>query len=127
MISLKAFDTRTLADTGVEIELLSLVDGRPSGAFIRVHGSDSRVFRDIQIENAREAQERGIRRVSPLTPDEIDERNIQTLARCTLGWRGIDDAPEFSKEAAADIYRSYPGIREQISVAIADRANFTHG
>lgn len=126
-MKLAEFDTVTRANDGVEIELRRLTDGSPSGAFIKVYGIDSDVFRAIQTERAQDALAREAKRAPALTPAEVEERAIRTLARCTIGWRGIEGIPEFSVEAAADLYRKYPAIREQINVAIADRANFLMG
>lgn len=127
-MKLSEFDTVTKANEGVEIELRRLSDGAPSGAFIKVYGLDSDVFRRIQTERAQDAIAREAKRLPALTPAEIEERAILTLARCTIGWRGIEGLPSsFSVEVAADLYRMYPAIREQINIAIADRANFLMG
>jgi len=127
MASLKQFDTKTGSNAGVEIELKIIGSGAPSGAFIRVHGIDSDKFRDMQLERARESLEREAKGLPDWTPGERDERGVKTLAACTLGWRGLDDIGDFSVKAAEALYRDYPAIREQINVAIANRANFLVG
>jgi hypothetical protein len=127
MASLKQFDTKTGANAGVEVELKFIGSGAPSGAFIRVLGTDSDVFRDMQIERAREALDREAKGLPEWTAEERDERSVQTLARCTLGWRGLDGIDDFSIKAAEALYRDYPAIREQVNIAIANRANFLTG
>jgi hypothetical protein len=127
MANLKQFDTKTNANAGVEIELKFIGSGAPSGAFIRVLGTDSDAFRDMQLERAREALDREAKGLPDLTPEERDERGIKTLARCTLGWRGLDGIEDFSIKAAENLYREYPAIREQVNIAIANRANFSMG
>ena len=127
MATLKQFDTRTGANAGVDVELRFIGSGAPSGAFIRVLGTDSDVFRAMQLERARESLDRETKGLPDWTAEERDERGVQSLAACTVGWRGLDDIGEFTLKAAADLYRKYPAIREQINVAIADRANFLTG
>ena len=126
-MKLSEFDTKTLSNKGVDVELKSLRDNSKTGAFITVLGTDSDAFKDIQIERAREALDRETRGLPQLTAEERDEQGIKTLARCTVGWNGIDGLGEFSQAAAIELYRNYPAIREQVNVAIADRRNFLLG
>lgn len=120
------FETRKRSEAGVEIELLSLRTRKGSGAFITVFGMDSDVFRAAKAERARvfaEKAEAG----QEVSAVDVEESQVELLARCTKGWRGIarNKAPlQFSLDAARALYRDFPAIREQINQAIGDRANF---
>lgn len=122
MSILDKFDTKTNANKGVRIPLLLIDTGVESGAFITVLGGDSDVFHEIQLERARDNLDRRV----PMTPEEVDEQGLLTLARCTVSWE-LDGAPPFTQKAAVELYRQYPAIREQVNVAIARRANFLKG
>lgn len=121
-----AFETVKRSEAGVEIELLNLKTHKGSGAFITVCGMDSDVFRAAKVDRARviaKKTEAG----EEVTAADIEEMQIELLARCTKGWRNIARAGElleFSLDAARKLYRDFPAIREQINQAIGDRGNF---
>lgn len=129
MITLDAFNTKTRANAGVEVELRLLANGAPSGVFIKIMGTDSEVFREIQEERERAAAERiASGQSANLTRDERTKLTCEALARCTVGWRNLmqsDGSPlEFSHNAAFQLYLDYPAIRDQINEEMAKRANF---
>ena len=49
-VSIAKFNTATKANHGIEVELLDLATGEGSGAFISVHGTDSKAFKTVVIE-----------------------------------------------------------------------------
>ena len=127
-MDITSFDTRTRANEGVEIELLSLKTGRGSGSFIKVIGTDSDKFIDLSTQRARAMSE-----LMAQSPNgEIDRKDmvrftVDLLVGCTLGWRGLesDGKPlEFSPANARMLYESFPAIRQQINEATAERKNF---
>jgi hypothetical protein len=129
MARLDQFDTVTRSNAGVEMELKDLRTGRGSGAFITLLGKDSAEFRAILDERSRAYADRGAAGLPlELDADEREQASREMLARCTKGWRGLEraDGTElvYSHSAAIDLYATYPAIREQVNVFIADRANF---
>lgn len=128
--SLKAFDTVTRANAGVEMELKDLRTGKGSGAFITLLGMDSEMFREIREERSRAMADRAAAGESVQISDaERTDLLCDTLARCTLGWRELDGEdgqpmPPYSYSVANSLYKKYPAIREQVNVFIAERANF---
>ncbi len=128
MLDLNKYDTVKLADEGVEIELKSPKDDSSLNAFIRVCGSDSKVYRKAQME----AQNRRLhalqkRNGTKLNAEELEAEALEIIARCTLGWRGLGKGAEelpFSTEKARELYEAFPWIRKQVEEAINDTALF---
>lgn len=127
MIDLNQFDTVTKSNAGAEIQL-KRIDGKLSDAFITVIGCDSEKFREMRLERRRaEVKRLESGAMKELSQREMDEIACDTLAKCTLGWRGIaKDGQEltFTEQAAFNLYLQYPAIREQIDAAIMEREHF---
>lgn len=129
-IALSSFDTVTRSNAGVEMQLKDLRSGKPSGAFITVLGTDGDTFRAIREERSRMLADRAAAGESVQISDaERTDMLCDMLARCTLGWRGIDSEdgnpmPPYSYSVAYSLYKMYPAIREQVNVFVAERANF---
>lgn len=129
MVSLDRFDTRTRANEGVEIELKHVKTGEPMGCFITVLGTDSDAFRRLKTDRERQALDLISKKGADgdLSAEEREEAALALLAGCTVGWRELEQGGKplvFSPAAAAQLYRDYPPIREQVDRAIANRANF---
>lgn len=122
------FNTVTLANSGVEIELNDLRTGKGCGAFVRILGSDSTTFQQLKTERGRAISQRLEETgADQITAAEMDNITAEMLAGCTIGWRGLESKGEplpFSFEAAKELYRNYPAIRDQINRAVGDRTNF---
>ena len=140
IIDLAAFDAATPCDAGAEIELLHPVSGAPIGIFITVLGKYSEVFVDHTrrssneyLRKAQQLKKRGKEEETP-TVEKFEEKSIDLLVACTVGWRTGDkktitfegQALEFSRTNAAKIYGSpkLSWIRAQVDEAIADLGNF---
>ncbi len=69
-------------------------------------------------------RDRGLkRRSSTVDGDELEQRTLELIAGCTLGWDGltVNGQPlPFSKPNAIAILRAMPWIREQIEAAMND-------
>jgi hypothetical protein len=126
MARLSQFDTVESANAGMEVELKDIKTSKPSGFFIKILGTDSEVYQDLKYQRSREAALRPDGYVQ--SPEEYRALTIDTLSSCTVGWRGLigEDEKEIphTKQGARDLYARFPAIRDQINVAIADRANF---
>ena len=107
-----------------ELTLKHPVSGDELDAKIKVYGKDSSVFQNA-IKQRAKAQ---IARKSKDIDLESNEKDsIELLADCTQGWSGIAEGSKeivFSRDAAIALYTKYKWIREQIDIAIGDRANF---
>jgi hypothetical protein len=125
-----AFDTKTVADEGFEFQLMDAND-RPTPIWITVHGADSDAYERAQREQRRKFEKRAMR-AGRLTLEDLPDAQYELLAAVTIGWRVpsgqlLPDGkpfPAFSKAAAKDLYARYPVIRQQVDLAMKDRANF---
>lgn len=137
MFDLDVMDTKSLSETGVEMEVRNITDGEPlknsagEPIVIRVLGPDSSVYRRLTRQQVQKRFERAQRQQN-ITADayaEAEADAVEILVACTVGWRGIlgkDKEPvPFSKEAARKLYEDYPAIREQVDSFASSRANFT--
>ena len=108
----------------VELKLKHPVTGVELDATIKVYGKDSSVFQNA-IKQRAKAQ---IARKSKDIDLESNEKDsIELLADCTQGWSGISEGGKelaFSRDMAIFLYTKYKWIREQVDIAIGDRANF---
>ncbi len=119
------------ANAGTGIDLHHPITGRRLKIKIYVLGRDSDKFKAIQAAQAQarlaKASKGGFR-ASNVDPKEHEEDGISLLAACTLGWDNLvlngREVP-FSESNAEVIYAKHPWIKEQVDVAIADRALFT--
>lgn len=91
--------------------------------FIEVYGSDSKRYRKIQADIARD---RNNKRNQKLSPEQIDELVTDQLASCIAAWNIEYDSekPLYSKDKAIEVLTEVRWIREQVAEAINDRASF---
>lgn len=129
-------DTKTLSEKGVPITIRRL-DGQPlldrdgKEVTITLLGPDSAKYRALTRENVRKRLERRAQGAVPLTVEEVDEvenDSIEILAVCTASWSGVNtpqgEAIECTVDNARKLYLNYPVIREQVDAFIGNRANF---
>lgn len=132
MIDLGSLDTARSANEGFDVQLYHPVTNVDLGITIKILGKDSDTFRKISHAQAKKRMDRfskgGFRNTGFIqSPEEIEQNGIELLAACTVGWDGIilDGKPlDFSKDNAKELYTRFPWIKEQIDVAVGDRANF---
>ena len=108
----------------IAIKLKHPVTGDELDATIKVYGKDSSVFQNA-IKQRAKAQI--ARKSKDIDLEANDKDSIELLADCTQGWSGIAEGSKelvFSRDAAIVLYTKYKWIREQIDIAIGDRANF---
>lgn len=133
---LAQIDTKTLAETGVEMPVKSL-DGKPLIArngdpvVISVLGSDSAKYRTLtraQLRKRMEAMAAGKQALTEAEMDETERDVIDVLVACTVGWKGVltteGEPIPFSEDNVRKLYTNYPVIREQVDEFISKRANF---
>ena len=132
---LAALDTIKGSNAGFEVSIYNPSTNEDLGLFITVLGKDSdefqRVSRAQQKKRMAKLTKGGFR--NPSVPvEEIEQDSIALLAACTKSWMQ-DGKPtitmdkkelEFSVDNAIALYERFPWIKEQVDVAIGDRANF---
>ena len=128
-------DTKTLAETGVDMPVKSL-DGKPLVArngeqvAITVLGSDSNKYRSLTRTQVRKRldQMAGGKQITEAEMDETEQDVLDVLVACTVGWKNVLDtegnAIPFTSDNVRKLYGAYPVIREQVDTFISNRANF---
>lgn len=118
-MELAALDTVTLAEEGVEFEVIHPKLGA-TGVFIKMLGVDSRQYKAALREVAKK-----------MTQDTTAQDMETELAiRGTTGWRGIDEngeAMRFSDANLRKVYAAAPIVREQSIAFMRDRGNYFRG
>lgn len=126
-ISLDDLNLVTASENSYEFEYLR-GDGRPTGVFISVLGSQAPKVQEWvrKTLNRRRTQEalaakRG-KEIERLVEDD-EEFGINAAAIRVIGWRGIREA--YSPEAALKLCQNNSEVRDQIFEASNNLANFT--
>lgn len=130
-------DTKTLAETGVNMPVKSL-DGRPLIArngqpvVITLLGSDSAKYRSLtRVQVRKRMEQMAGNKHNVLTEADMDETDrdvLDVLVACTVGWSNVLDTSgqdiPFGEDNVRKLYGAYPVVREQAESFISDRANF---
>ena len=122
MLDLSGFDFKKFAETGIELQLLNPIDGKPLDAFISIKGEDSSEWREALLTNAK-----AVNPESDQSAGDQQRKLAFSLASVTTGWRGItekEEAIKYSKDAAMALYFQYDWIASQVYVALKDRERF---
>jgi hypothetical protein len=128
-MKLKDLYTRDRANEGVLLDLLG-PDGEPLGISIVLRGVDSDAYRQ-----ANDAFNRAMVRLAAavraqgadatlLVSTQADKESAQLAACAALvaGWTGVEE--EYSPEAAIELLREAPYIRDQVYNAAHERDRF---
>ena len=122
------FDTVTASNQGAAMQVLHPVTNVPTGVEITLAGADSDVYRRAQRTWANKQMDRLMkRRGNNPSVEEIEERSLDIMARCTLSWKDVEFKGKklpCNYENAIMLYRELPWLREQVDEFINDRANF---
>ena len=114
----KEFDTFTDADKGKDFEILNPKTKKGTGAFLKVTGPDSAIYKNATDECSRK-----------LTPETtMLEFKTERLIRCTLGWRGIEEEEgkemKFSEQNLREFFKYNSLVRDQFLSILDENANF---
>ena len=147
-IDLSAIDTVKGSNEGFDVQIYHPGTKEDLGIVISVLGKDSGEFQRISRAQSKKRmakmQKGGFRGTVPIPVEEVESDGIELLAACSTGWKtfavknkkgDIEEAEkptilldgkefEFSIENAGILYERFPWIKEQVDVAIGDRANF---
>jgi len=130
--NLSSLDTIAACNRPVEIQIKD-TNGVPTPFFISIVGKDSDVYRGrVRALADDQIQKQAMGKRSGETIDKLEAKNIDALVAATTGWRlGDGNVVELGDEqlefSAANVRRVYAGllpVREQVSEAINDLANF---
>lgn len=131
VFDLAAFDTVKGSNDGFDVQIYNPGNNEDTDIFISVLGKDSDQFQKISRgqnkKRMAKMQKGGFRNVATPPIEEIESDGIELLAACTTGWKGVvidKKKIEFSKDNAVMVYNRYPWLKEQVDIAIGDRANF---
>lgn len=133
-VDLSTIDTVKGSNEGFDVQIYHPGTNEDLGITIRVLGKDSDEFQKVSRSQSKrrlaKMNKGGFRNAITATPEEIEQDGIDLLASCTKDWTGViidtKDIP-FSKDNAVMIYERFPWIKEQVDIAIGDRANFIKG
>lgn len=128
---LMSIDTVKGSNDGFEVQIYHPATNEDLDITITVLGKDSDEFQKVsraqQRKRMAKMQKGGFRMNQIIPVEEIEQDNISLLAACTKAWKGViveGKTIECTKENAMMIYEKFPWIKEQIDIAIGDRANF---
>ncbi|HBI47999.1 MAG TPA: hypothetical protein DDX93_04695 [Smithella sp.] len=134
-IDLAALDTVKGSNAGFEVSIYNPATHEDLGLFITVLGKDSDEFQKVsrsQQKRRMEKLSKGGFRNTNIPIESIEADGIQLLAAVTKSWRqgekqtitvGVNELP-CTKDNAAALYERFPWIKEQVDIAVGDRANF---
>jgi hypothetical protein len=125
----------TVKDT-TDIELVhpatgeALLNDDGSTMTITVHGPYSETYRkvnhDQQNKRLMKAQRTGGK--VNLTAEEIEASSLELLVKCTVDWKiTLEDGKglePFDQDAARQVYKEYPWLREQVDAVFGDTRAF---
>ena len=119
-------DTVKACDEGVEYDLLHPVTGEPTGAILKLRGSDATGYKD-ELERQRDAMVRKKSLAAAMTRSERESREIALLRTCVVGWKNLQLGGkdlEFSPENVEMLLVKYPWFRSQVDTAAHDMSLF---
>lgn len=123
-MDLSKFDSITQAEAGVPLKLADPKTGADTGAEIILYGADSHIYKQAKKEIDARNRNRGGR---ALSSEEASADAAELIARCTKGWRGIEENGKelpFSQDEAKRVYLEYPEIGDRVAAFIFSRMNF---
>lgn len=129
-MNLAQFDTVESANEGAKMEVRD-TKGAPilkkdkTPVTITLLGADSDVARAARNVATNRYLKAG--RKAVVTAESADADALTFLVKCTVGWDGVgvdEEETAFSPEAARKLYMTFPFVREQVDIFIADRENF---
>lgn len=127
-MDLAALDLTKASNDGAWIILKHPATGEELSGRIKVVGKDSTKFTQLSEEFKRKTlDDMKVNKTMAQRMENAQEQSDAILVACTLDWDGMmldgKDLP-FSEKNVKMVYSRFNWIKEQIDVAIADRANF---
>jgi hypothetical protein len=133
-VDLAQIDTVAASNEGFRVQIYHPGTHEDLDIMIDVLGKDSdecQKMSRIQSKKRMAKMAKGGYRSNQVIPlEEIEADNLELLAACTKGWTNVildGKLVECNKANAVMIYERFPWIKEQVDIAIGDRANFIKG
>lgn len=131
MFDFSTQDPSIKAEDGFEFEV-KLPNGEPTGAFITVFGSESKVVKDYDKKQLRtyfaeEARAKKTNRPVEKTLEDYEDDSVEAAVVRTKSWRGFSsDGQEVqsTKENFDKFYRKHDWLRAQVLEQSRDALNF---
>ena len=126
-MELKKLSTAPSHEAGAECRIKA--NGKNTDVYISIRGQDSKTYRAAKKKQMREFVEARKNNIDVVDLD-TDRMDVELLADCTIGWRGITvggEEYEFNRENAVQLYTDAPDVVYQLLQFIEDRGNFTNG
>ena len=127
-MDLASLDLTKASNDGAWITLKHPATGEELSGKIKVVGKDSTKFIQLSEEFRRKTlDDMKSTKTMAQRMESAQEQSDAVLVACTIDWEGMmldgKDLP-FTEANVKMIYKRFNWIKEQIDVAIADRANF---
>lgn len=127
-MDLASLDLTKASNDGAWITLKHPATGEELSGKIKVVGKDSTKFTQLSEEFKRKTlDDMKANKTMAQRMENAQEQSDAIIVACTLDWDGMmldgKDLP-FSEANVKMVYSRFNWIKEQIDVAIADRANF---
>jgi hypothetical protein len=127
-MDLASLDLTKASNDGAWITLKHPATGEDLSGKIKVVGKDSTKFVQLSDEYRRKTlEDMKSNKTMAQKMESAQEQSDAILVACTIDWEGMmldgKDLP-FSEFNVKMVYERFKWIKEQIDVAIADRANF---
>jgi hypothetical protein len=127
-MDLASLDLTKASNDGAWITLKHPATGEELSGRIKIVGKDSTKFTQLSEEFKRKTlEDMKSNRTMSQRLENAQEQSDSILVACTLDWEGmmLDGKDlEFTESNVKMVYNRFNWIKEQIDVAIADRANF---
>lgn len=127
-MDLGKLDLNKSANEGAWITLKHPATGEELSGRIKVIGKDSTKFIQMNEEFRRKTlEDMKSNKTMAQKMESAQEQSDAILVACTIDWDGMvldgEDLP-FNESNVKMIYQRFTWIKEQVDIAIADRANF---
>lgn len=128
VFDLAGLPSKATAEAGFDVRITDPKTGEKTGIRIRVLGADSEAYQ----RKTREVRKRLLEQLArqgrhELSAEEELEIDLDTLAEVTVGWTvTLKGVPlEFTPQNVRMVYAEWPCVREEVRMAIHNRANFS--
>ena len=106
----------------VEVKIIHPITKDETDIVFTVSGTDSKQYRQA-------VRDVMVRRMSDPDSDasEFDSDEVEILARCTVGFKGLlidGESPDNTLESITKIYAEFTWIKDQVDKFIANKSNF---
>jgi|WetSurMetagenome_2_1015567.scaffolds.fasta_scaffold82299_3 hypothetical protein len=127
-MDLKQLDSVAAANEGRELIIIDPATNKDTDIKIILAGMDSEIYQKLDREASRKRFKMLKKRQElNLTPEEVEEEQLQLLVSCTLGWSGMTEGGKelaFNSSEARRVYQQYPVIKRQVMAFVGSEANF---